>query len=72
MFYRSGQVAGDYAVTDYVPAVGPIGVLMRLPSPLGRVTLEPEGTELRGSWANGEWTGTVENLAIRSMVVFET
>jgi hypothetical protein len=66
------QVAGDYAVLDFVPAVGPLKLAVRLPSTPKRVTLEPEGRALEGSWSGGEWRGTIERLEVHGIVAVET
>jgi hypothetical protein len=64
------QVAGDYAVNDYVPPIGPVKISIRLPERPRRVTLEPGGALLAGSWENGTWTGVLDKLEIHAMVLF--
>ena len=65
------QVAGDYAVQDFIPSVGPLELAIRLPSAPRRVTLEPDGTVLAGSWSGGTWTGRIERLGIHGIVSIE-
>ena len=64
------QVAGEYAVMDYVPPVGPVEVTLSLPSRPARVVLEPGGTPVKGSWAGGTWTGRLDRLDLHSILVF--
>jgi hypothetical protein len=65
------QVAGDYAALDFIPSVGPLELAIRLPSTPKRVTLEPDGTALAGSWSNGAWSGRIERLGIHGIVAIE-
>jgi len=62
------QVAGDYAVTDFIPPVGPMEVRLRLKQKPVRVTLEPEGRALAGEWREGGWTGRLERLEVHSVL----
>jgi len=64
------QVAADYAVTDHIPAVGPIGITLRLPRRPSRVTLEPGARPLQGTWSNGVWKGTVDRVEIHAILAF--
>jgi len=66
------QVAGDYATTDFIPAVENIRVALRLPARPRRVTIEPAGKPLAGEWKNGAWTGEVPHLEVHSIVRFES
>ncbi len=65
------QVAGDYAVPDFIPPVGPIEMSVKLASQPARVTLEPGGQELSGSWSSGAWTGRVDRLDVHRIVSFD-
>lgn len=67
----SMQVAADFATTDYVPAAGPLKVSLRLPKRPARVTLEPGGTPLQGSWRDGVFTTTVERLDLHAVVAIQ-
>jgi hypothetical protein len=60
------QVAGEYAVVDFVPAVGPLRIKLRLPAKPRRATLEPEGRALAGEWKNGVWSATIDRVEIHS------
>jgi len=62
------QVAGDYAVTDFIPPVGPLEVRLRLGRKPARVTLEPEGRVLPGEWREGTWTGRIERLELHGIL----
>jgi hypothetical protein len=62
------QVAGDYAVMDFVPSVGPLKLRIRTPRRPAAVTLLPEGRAVNGEWRDGVWTGTVDKLDIHSVV----
>jgi hypothetical protein len=66
------QVAADYAVTDFVPPVGPVGIRVRLPVEPRSTRIEPGGPPVRGSWSDGVWAGTVPLVHVHSVVVFET
>jgi hypothetical protein len=65
------QVAEEYASIDFVPAVGPIQISIRLPQRPRWVKLEPEGKDLAGKWHNQVWTGGVDSLQVFGTVVFE-
>jgi hypothetical protein len=65
------QVAGDYAVNDFIPSVGPLRISLRAGNQPRRVTLEPGGTVLKGAWAGGTWKGAIDRLEIHSMLVFD-
>jgi len=65
------QVAGEYAVVDFVPAVGPLRIKLRLPAKPRRATLEPEGRALAGEWKNGVWSGTIDRVEIHSILAVE-
>jgi hypothetical protein len=62
------QVAGDYAVTDFIPPVGPMEVRLRLKQKPVHVTLEPEGRALQGDWREGTWAGRLERLEIHHIL----
>jgi hypothetical protein len=66
------QVAADYAVNDFVPSVGPVGIRVRLPVEPRSARIEPGGRVVRGEWSGGVWTGTVPSVHVHSVVVFET
>jgi len=66
------QVSGEYAAIDFVPAVGPLLLSVRLPQSPKRVSFEPGGRALKGSWGNGVWRGTIERLEVHSIVVIES
>ena len=65
------QVAADYAVPDFVPPVGPVEIGIRLGSRPARVTLEPGGRTLPGTWASGAWSGRIDRIGVHDIVVFE-
>lgn len=65
------QVAGDYAVVDFVPPVGPLRITLRLPAKPRRATLEPEGRALAGEWKNGVWSATIDRVEIHSILAVE-
>jgi hypothetical protein len=64
------QVAAEYAVIDSIPAVGPIGISLRLPAKPARVTVEPGGRAASGEWRDGVWKGTVDRVELHSILVF--
>lgn len=65
------QVASDYGAIDFVPAIGPLRLRVRMPRRPRRVTVEPGGRTLDGSWSEGVWTGTLERLEIHSILAWE-
>jgi hypothetical protein len=65
------QVAADYAVTDFVPSVGPVGIRVALPGEPRSARIEPGGRPVHGEWSGGVWTGTVPSVHVHSVVVFE-
>ncbi len=66
------QVAGDFAVTDFIPPVGPVEIRLALDRQPARVTLEPGGRTITGQWTNGVWTGVVRQVPLHEIVAFET
>ena len=54
--------------TGLVPLTGPIRLKIRLSAKPSRIVLEPEGIELSGDFANGEWSGDTPELKIHSIV----
>ena len=65
------QVAAEYITEDFIPAVGPFDVSLKMAKAPARVTLEPEGVAVRSRFADGVWHGRVEALAIHSALVFD-
>jgi hypothetical protein len=66
------QVAGDFAVTDFIPPVGPVEIRLALDRQPARVTLEPGGRTITGQWTNGVWTGVIRQVPLYEIVAFET
>jgi hypothetical protein len=64
------QVAADYSASDFVPAVGPLRISVRMQQKPARVTLEPQGRALAGSWKDGVWSGTLDRLDVHAIVAF--
>jgi hypothetical protein len=62
------QVATDYAASDFVPPVGPLRIRIRTPRKPVRVTLEPQGRPLAGTWTDGVWSGTLDRLDVHAIV----
>lgn len=62
------QVAGDYATVDFIPPVGPLQLKLRMRQRPARVTLEPQGRPLAGSWKDGVWSGSLDRLDIHGIV----
>jgi hypothetical protein len=65
------QVAGDYAVTDYVPPVGPVIVKLAIPKQPRQVSWHPGGQVVKGAWRDGVWTGQVDRVDIHGVLVLE-
>ncbi len=64
------QVSAEYMTTDFIPTVGPFEVRLQMASRPGKVTLEPGGKAVQGTWRDGIWTGRVESLHIHNALVF--
>jgi hypothetical protein len=64
-------VANDYGVPDFIPAIGPVEIRLHTPKAPAKVTLEPGGQPLTGRYANGVWKGSVGQLDIYRIAVFE-
>jgi hypothetical protein len=47
------QAGNEYITVDFIAPVGPLPLTLRLPQPPKRVTWEPGGMALKGSWGNG-------------------
>jgi hypothetical protein len=58
-------------VFDEIPPLGPLQVLLRLGRKPMQLTLEPGGTRLTFSYADGEIRCTVPQLDIHKMIVVE-
>lgn len=65
------QVAAEYAVIDYIPPAGPVSVSLRRDRKPSRVTVEPGGAILPGTWKDNVWTGTLDRAGIHSILVFD-
>ena len=65
------QVSPRHTVIDFVPAMGPIGLTIRLPQAPEQVRLAPPDTPLETRWENGLLHVTVPEMAMHSVVVIE-
>ncbi len=65
------QVAGNYSAIDFVPALGPLKVSIRMARRPARVTLEPGGRPLDGAWDGARWTATVDRLDLHAILAWE-
>lgn len=63
------QVTSAYTILDFVPAVGPITVRVRLDEEPASVKLVPADVEIESAWANGVLTVTLPSLHIHSVIV---
>jgi hypothetical protein len=61
---------GAFRHAGMVPATGPLRLRVRLAAAPGRVFLEPEGTELEGTYQGGTWEGVLPGLHVHAMVRF--
>lgn len=64
------QVAADYGAIDFVPPVGPLKISIRMNRQPTRVTLEPGGHVLKGSWDGDRWTATLDRLEIHAILAW--
>lgn len=65
------QVASEYSAIDFIPPVGPLRLSIRMGRPPARVSFEPGGIAVGGSWRDGVWTGTLDRLDIHGILVWE-
>jgi hypothetical protein len=61
------QVAGEYATTDYVPAVGPVHVTLGKTRPK-EVRQMPAGLALTPVLKNGQWVVEIDRLALHEVI----
>ncbi len=62
------QVALEYAAIDFVPAIGPVGVSLKLARKPASVTLEPGGRALQGEWRDGWYRTRLDRLELHSVI----
>jgi hypothetical protein len=62
------QVALEYAAIDFVPAIGPVGVSLKLARKPASVTLEPGGRALQGEWRDGWCRTRLDRLELHSVI----
>jgi hypothetical protein len=60
-----------YTLIDRVPELGPVTLDIRVPGKPRRITWEPEGKRLAGTWSRGAVRVTVPRLHIHGAVVVE-
>jgi len=58
-----------YNFTDYIPAVGPITVRMKLPDKPKKVSLVPDGTKIKWTWKKGRLEAVIPQVHIHSVLV---
>jgi hypothetical protein len=63
--------AVDRVGTDFIPAVGPLRITVRVPRKPARVSLEPGGRTLVGEWKDGVWKGAIVSVRIHEIVAVE-
>lgn len=63
------QRADRFLANDFIPAVGPITVRLRVPERPRQVTWVPTDGELEWSWANGTLTATIPSLHLHGVLV---
>lgn len=65
------QVASEYAAVDFIPAVGPIKLRLRLSAAPRSVLLEPAGKPLSGSYKDGVFTLSLPRLELYDVVTWD-
>ena len=65
------QVASAYTIVDFIPAVGPLTVRVRLDAAPSSVSLVPAGVEAAHTWADGVLTAALPSLHIHNVIVIE-
>jgi len=58
-----------YGIIDHVPAVGPIGIELRVPERPKAVEWVPDGTQLKWSWDNGVLSVTLPSIHVHGVLV---
>lgn len=66
------QVGPDFPVIEQVPAIGPIRVSFKLMKQPIRVTWEPGGRRLEGTWDNGVFQTTVPRIEVHGAVTVQS
>lgn len=61
-------VTGQFRHQGVVSRTGPLRLRIRLPQMAKSVTLEPEGTLLRGEYKEGEWRGVLPDLHVHAIL----
>ncbi|MCP5116125.1 MAG: hypothetical protein GY953_35310, partial [bacterium] len=65
------QLASDYSAIDFIPPAGPLRIRLRLPRAPRRITLEPAGRPLEGTWQDGIWTTTLNRVHIHAILAWD-
>ena len=69
---RSSMPLPDrYNFTDFIPALGPVQVKMKIAAKPQKVTLVPEETPVTWEWKDGRLTATIPRVHIHSVLVID-
>ena len=65
------QVPGQYAVIDFIPAIGPIEIIVRLDKKPKRISLVPDDNDIKHHWSDGQLRIILPELHIHSVIAIE-
>lgn len=65
------QVGSVYTIVDFIPAVGPLTVRLRLDVAPSSVALVPADVDIAHTWSDGALTVTLPSLHIHNVIVIE-
>ena len=65
------QIAAEHSSIDFIPAVGPVKVAVKVGKQRVRVALEPGNEPVRGEVRDGVWSGTIPRIEIHSVLRVE-
>lgn len=69
--FANMQLSGRHTAFDFVPAVGPMEVKIRVARKPMRVSWVPDGGRLKWSWSDGTLTMSVQKLHVHGVLLVE-
>jgi len=60
-----------YNFTDFIPALGPVQVKMKIAAKPQKITLVPDDTPVTWEWKDGRLTATIPRVHIHSVLVID-
>jgi hypothetical protein len=62
------QVGAEYVAGDFIPAIGPLRVEIRMARPPANPVLEPGGRPIAGAYRTGVWSATIPRVEIHDII----